>query len=210
MVIGLLAITAIPTVTGVGQAVSAQKKANAANKEKEKFRLTAIVEGDSEDEDYETDFCVLKDGKLQVNVPLDTEFPGYAFCGYYFTYPSEEKHLGLVSTISDDPPMLNWIYVNKDTHAVEYGGRKDTLGHVIGPWGWSEDEKLLTLQGNGECFVAKLERGEEDGGSSSKPRWVVYWDPENEMLDALGADECKPVRLRRRMLLGMDSKYVRD
>ncbi|KAL7807467.1 hypothetical protein V8C26DRAFT_432768 [Trichoderma gracile] len=206
MVIGLLAITAIPTVTGVGQAVSAQKKANAANKEKEKFRLTAIVEEGSEEEDYETDFCVLKDGKLQVNVPLDTEFPGYAFCGYYFTYPSEEKHLGLVSTISDDPPMLNWIYINKDTHAVEYGGRKDTLGHVIGPWGWSEDEKLLTLQGNGECFVAKLERG-EDG---SKPRWLVYWDPENEMLDRLGADECKPVKLRRRMLLGMDSKYVRD
>ena len=73
-------------------------------------------------------------------------------------------------------------------------------------WGWSKDETLLTLQGNGECFVAKLERG-EDG---SKPRWLVYWDPENEMLDNLGADECKPVKLRRRMLLGMDSKYVRD
>lgn len=65
MVIGLLAITAIPTVTGVGQAVSAQKKANAANKEKEKFHLTAVVQdGEEEDDDYETDFCVLKDGKV--------------------------------------------------------------------------------------------------------------------------------------------------
>lgn len=65
MVIGLLAIAAIPTVTGVGQAVSAQKKANAANKEKEKFHLTAVVQdGEEESDDYETDFCVLKDGKV--------------------------------------------------------------------------------------------------------------------------------------------------
>ncbi|KAM6485717.1 hypothetical protein HDV62DRAFT_259002 [Trichoderma sp. SZMC 28011] len=205
MVIGLLAITAIPTVTGVGQAISAQKKANAANKEKEKFRLTAVVEEGDEDEDYETDFCVVKDGKLNVNIPLDTEFPGYAFCGYYFTYPSEEKHLGLVTTISDDPPMLNWMYINKDTHAVEYGGRKDTLGHVIGPWGWSEDESFLTVQGKDECFVAKLER--DDNGRS---RWVVYWDPDSEILATSEVEECKPLRLRRRMLLGMDSKYVRD
>lgn len=207
MVIGLLAITAIPTVTGVGQAVSAQKKANAANKEKEKFHLTAIVQdGEEEDDDYETDFCVLRDGKLLVNIPLDAGFPGYAFCGYYFTYPSEEQHLGLVSTISDDPPMLNWLYINKDTHAVEYGARKDTLGHVIGPWGWSADEQFLTIQGSDDVFVAKLERDE-----SGSQRWVVYWDPESEILATTEVEEeCKPVRLRRAMLLGMQSKYVRD
>jgi hypothetical protein len=83
MVIGLLAITAIPTVTGVGQAVSAQKKANAANKEKEKFHLTAVVQdGEEEDDDYETDFCVLKDGKvctLQRNKQAKTK--GKTFSG---------------------------------------------------------------------------------------------------------------------------------
>lgn len=154
------------------------------------------------------------DNQLLVNIPLDTQFPGYAFCGYYFTYPSEEQHLGLVSTISDDPPMLNWLYINKDTHAVAYGGRKDTLGHVIGPWGWSEDEAFLTVQGNDECFVAKLERNNDDDAAAAaaadRERWAVYWDPDNEMLDTFGVDECKPLRLRRRMLLGMESKYVRD
>lgn len=104
--------------------------------------------------------------------------------------------------------MLNWIYINKDTHAVEYGARKDTLGHVIGPWGWSEDETFLTIQGNDDCFVAKLER--DDSGSGSG-RWVVYWDPENEILATTEVEEeCKPVRLKRAMLLGMQSKYVRD
>lgn len=47
MVIGLLAITAIPTVIGVGQAISAQKQQNAAmSKEQEKFHLQAIMEYD--------------------------------------------------------------------------------------------------------------------------------------------------------------------
>ena len=43
MVIGLLTIAAIPTTIGVGQAVSAQKKQNAAAKEKAKFHLTATL-----------------------------------------------------------------------------------------------------------------------------------------------------------------------
>jgi hypothetical protein len=61
-VIGLLAVAAIPTVTGVGQAISAQKKANAAQKEKVEFQLTTAFYADDAPEDEE--FCVLKDGKV--------------------------------------------------------------------------------------------------------------------------------------------------
>jgi hypothetical protein len=44
MVIGLLAIAAIPTVTGVGNAVSAQKRQNESmSKEQEKFHLTFML-----------------------------------------------------------------------------------------------------------------------------------------------------------------------
>ena len=44
MVIGLLAIAAIPTVTGVGNAVSAQKRQNESmSKEQEKFHLTYML-----------------------------------------------------------------------------------------------------------------------------------------------------------------------
>ena len=62
MVIGLLAIAAIPTVTGVGQAVSAQKRQNAASKEQEKFHLTAMLP--MEGELREAAFIVLVDGKV--------------------------------------------------------------------------------------------------------------------------------------------------
>ena len=60
MVIGLLAIAAIPTTIGVGQAISAQKKANASSKEQEKFNLAAAIptKGGLQD----VGFCVLKDG----------------------------------------------------------------------------------------------------------------------------------------------------
>lgn len=80
--------------------------------------------------------------------------PGHKFNGYYFKYPSEQGYQGLVSTIQDDPPMLNWMYVDKDTGAVRYGSRKDTVGHVFGPWAWSEDEEYLTMDGDDWRFIA--------------------------------------------------------
>lgn len=132
---------------------------------------------------------------------------GHKFCGHYFTYPGEEKHLGLVSTIMDDPPMLNWIFVDKDTGQLRYGGRKDTLEHVIGPWGWSADEHFLVLEEHAGNFVTKRdksERDEETGKRVGGRRWSVYWDPEKKLKGA------QPLRLRRRLLLGVESQYVRQ
>ncbi|KJZ78415.1 hypothetical protein HIM_02453 [Hirsutella minnesotensis 3608] len=225
MVIGLLAIAAIPTVTGVGQAVSAQKKQNAAAKEQEKFHLSVLVSSPDGFRDLGT--VVLRGGRLVVNVNhAENQQPprGHKFCGYHFPYPGPEQHRGLVSTIADDPPMLNWIYVNQETGAVQHGGRKDTLGHVIGPWGWSQDETWLTLEDEPGGFVVKQVQllGEEEGGDSA---WGIFWearlkraqgeDGEDGKEDGDdGDDEEEEVRhqvqLRRRPLLGMESRYVRD
>lgn len=139
----------------------------------------------------------------------DAPVPGHKFCGWHFKYPSEEGHLGLVSTIQEDPPMLNWIYVDKDTHAVKFGGRKDTIGHVIGPWYWTEDERFWTLQGDHTQFVARREDVESAEGRTTT-RWGVYWDPEQALLEELEPDECQPVRLRRKPVMGIESQYVRD
>ncbi|KAF4119574.1 hypothetical protein GMORB2_4704 [Geosmithia morbida] len=200
MVIGLLALTSIPTIIGVGNSVSAQKRENAAlSKEQEKFQLTAMLPTE-EGELREAAFCVLVDGQIYLDFP-QRPVEGQRFCGYYFPYPSEEKHRGLVSFISNDPPALNWIYVDAETHALRYGGRKDTMGHTIGPWGWSEDEHFLDLEDDPAKFVA---RRQDDG------RWAVYWHPtgSNDNGDSYKS-KCQPVRLRRRKLLGMESRYVR-
>ncbi|GKT49540.1 uncharacterized protein ColSpa_09721 [Colletotrichum spaethianum] len=196
MVIGLLAIAAIPTVIGTGQAVSAQKKQNAAAKEQAKFSLTTVLDIDGKEEECP---IVLVDNKLWINHSL-APVPAHKFSGYYFNYPSEEQYRGLVSTISEDPPMLNWIYVDADTRAMRHGGRKDTVGHVIGPWGWTEDEKYLSLRGSGVGFVAVLE---EDG------RWAVYWDPDGRLREGYDEDDCVEISLKRQMALGIESGYVR-
>ncbi|KAK7417598.1 hypothetical protein QQX98_004419 [Neonectria punicea] len=202
MVIGLLAITAIPTVIGVGQAISAQKQQNASlTKEQEKFHLTAVMKRKGKEE--ETGAGVLVNSKLYFDLP-DYPVEGHKFCGYYFKYPSEEGHRGMVSTIAVDPPMLNWIYVNGDTHAVEYGARKDTVGHVIGPWGWTDDDRFLTLEGDHDAFVVVKEEG-DDG------RWAVYWDPEGEIRKRHHrSKKCRAVALRRRLQMGVESRYVKD
>jgi hypothetical protein len=62
MPIGLLVIAGIPTTIGVCEALSAQKKADAAAKEKAKFNLVVSLSLDGRDP---VDcFCVLKDGNV--------------------------------------------------------------------------------------------------------------------------------------------------
>jgi len=62
MVIGLLVIAGIPTTIGVCEALSAQKKANNAAKEKAKFHLTASVSLDGEE--MVECWIVLKEGRV--------------------------------------------------------------------------------------------------------------------------------------------------
>ncbi|KAK3503057.1 hypothetical protein B0T13DRAFT_462534 [Neurospora crassa] len=176
MVIGLLIIAGIPTTIGVCEALSAQKKADGAAKEKAKFQLTAAISLDGGPS--EECFCVLRDGRLWIDHP-DYPMPGHRFMGYYFTYPSEEKHLGMVSTIADDPPMLNWIYCDKDTGMVKHGGRQATIGHTIGPWYWSDDETWLTLEGDTLQFVAVQDEETQ--------RWCVYWDKDRKIRGSSGS-----------------------
>ncbi|KAK3318256.1 hypothetical protein B0H66DRAFT_228955 [Apodospora peruviana] len=217
MVIGLLVIAGIPTTIGVCEALSAQKKANAAAKEKAKFHMTTTVSLDGK-RPVEC-WIVLKDGKLWIDHPA-FPVPGHKFTGYYFMYPSEEQKLGMVSTIADDPPMLNWIFVDKDSHLVRHGGRQETLGgHVIGPWYWTDDEEWLTLEKDNSQFVAvQLENN----------KWAVAWDrngsirnsgedvSSSELGESEEEDEPRrrplkwvPILLRRQMQLGMKSQYVK-
>ena len=86
--------------------------------------------------------------------------------------------MGLVSTISEDPPLLNWVYIDKDTLELKYGNRTQSAPHTVGPWDWTDDQQSVTLEG-WEGFVAV----EENGGV-----WVLCYDRQDDGLGALRGD----------------------
>lgn len=157
--------------------------------------------------------------------------PGHKFNGYYFKYPSEQGYQGLVSTIQDDPPMLNWMYADKDTGMLKYGSRKDTAEHVVGPWGWSEDEQYLTFDEDDWRFIAVEVEVALGGGTrkmwevflsrdrdgSLKPRAErggegdedVEQDDEQPAFDPrMSSYRWAPIKLLRKLQLGVNSHYV--
>ncbi|KAK0211197.1 hypothetical protein DFS33DRAFT_1298124 [Desarmillaria ectypa] len=114
---------------------------------------------------------------------------GHEFSGFYVEYPGKAKPLGLVSTTKNDPPELNWIYTNKDTMALEYGGRSQSLPHITGPWDWIYDEERGTFE-DWEWFGAL----EETEGSC-----VLYYDQDDDRLSSIRGErkvlECSLERI---------------
>ena len=126
----------------------------------------------------------------------------HTFEGFYVQYPDEERPppvpLGLVSTISDDPPMLNWIYVDKATAELRHGNRTQSRAHHVGPWGWiidqdedGEEEEAFRDEdedgGGGGVTMGGEERFvvvEPVGGGAGL--WEVRWDEKDDGLKGVG------------------------
>ena len=133
------------------------------------------------------------------NGPGDDPHP---FTGFYIMYPDDDRdpaQRGLVSTISVDPPVLNWIYCDKDTSELRYGNRTTSLEHVVGPWDWTDDEDHEgVLLEEWEGFVAVEEKPTKDG-----LKWAVYFDRWDDDLNAgkkvAGKDRLQ-ISLERRCL----------
>jgi hypothetical protein len=117
-------------------------------------------------------------------------------------YPDDDRNprqRGLVSTVSVDPPMLNWIYIHKDTLALNYGNRTQSIEHIIGPWDWTEDESGVTLE-DWEGWVAVEEEEREDG-----LKWALYYDRYD---DDLGNG--RKVGGRKRLQCSLERKVLPD
>lgn len=74
----------------------------------------------------------------------------HPFAGYFLPFPDQNwgrMGEGFVSTISDDPPQLNWIYVDQDTYEIKYGNRVEAEPHHVGPWDCTRIDRRVTLEG---------------------------------------------------------------
>jgi hypothetical protein len=178
----------VSVTTGVAQGVKEQKKQNAdaSNQTRMlKFHLDVIV-GDKaryKRGAHLNNFVVtLHDDKLWLEakdlttgLPLDSHH--HPFTGFYIAYPDDARgHTrGLVSTISVDPPMLNWIYVDKHSGEVRYANRSGSIEHHVGDFDWTTDsneDSRVTLDG-WEGFLA-VEESEE--------QWSLYFDWDDDGL----------------------------
>ncbi|KAF2795712.1 hypothetical protein K505DRAFT_323856 [Melanomma pulvis-pyrius CBS 109.77] len=199
-------VIAIPVVTGIAEGVEHQKKQNeeAANETRMvKFNIHVSCDADDEIADeVDSGMLVLRhdrvwivprspDGKqpLPPDPALKLDPPLHAFAGFYIQYPDDARfpaERGLVSTISDDPPMLNWIYVDNATYGLRYGNRSTSITHMVGEWDWTADESCMMLDGwEGFVAVDEWDGEDEDPGTpwgKEGLRWAVYFDKDDNGL----------------------------
>lgn len=215
---------AIGAVTGVAQGVSHQQKANEeaknANPESRmvKFHVDSSVDPSLRSlnpavyDMLDSGTVVVRDDKLWI----EKRDPGtrkpvregsHAFTGFYLQYPDEARVppcRGLVSTISADPPVLNWIYVDKDTRELKYSNRSGSIEHIVGEWDWTDEfvESCLNFDG-WEPFLAVEETGFQD--EEGRPRWALYVD-----LDDDGLQKVSKGRVRGTMEVTLHRRVVTD
>ncbi|KAJ2921851.1 hypothetical protein H1R20_g15251, partial [Candolleomyces eurysporus] len=136
--IPLAAVSTSTSVVGISQGVSAQQRGGAsggggggAEPEKDdprlaKFNLVVECTDSSSSAKHlvHNKIVVLRGNKLYLDA-ADASYrifdDGHPFSGFYLEYPAGNKPLALVSTISRDPPELNWIYADRKGLHLTYG-----------------------------------------------------------------------------------------
>lgn len=213
MALPIVASTGVSVVTGVAQGVSEQKKQNAdaSNQTRMlKFHLDVYLDPSARKSDTKHlhgGIVTLHDDKLWIEqkspiTRLPENVSRHPFTGFYLAYPDDNRPYtrGLVSTISRDPPMLNWIYVDKDTLECKYASRSGSIEHHVGSYDWTTEEaedSCVTLD-EWEGFVA-VDEGDGKG-------WAIYFDMNDNGLKGVkkGRRTCE-VSLMRRILTAQET-----
>lgn len=223
MALPIVSTTAVSVVTGVAQGVSEQKKVNAdaSNQTRMlKFHVDVLVDPKFHSRvqrdgsqsrtrassELHNGILTLRNDKVWIDVksPITRQpenIDHHPFTGFYIAYPDDNRGYtrGLVSTISRDPPVLNWIYVDKDTFEVKYASRSGSIMHHVGDFDWTTEENegsCITLDG-WEGFLAV----EEDGGKG----WALYFDWDDDGLkQKKKGRKAVEIHLQRRVITGQE------
>jgi hypothetical protein len=184
MVLGLIALAGTIPMTATA-VLSLQDKAENTKKDglqnewktercHMKCRSTTRTPDDRK-ELFTRNHIVLRGGKLYVQLSSYTGEPNHPFTGYYLPYP-DSNFEGLVSTISDNPPQLNWIYLDPQSFQFCHGLRVEADKGMSGPWGARvcADGEIRFLWNRWEGFMAV--ETEEPG------LWVLCFDRRDDGL----------------------------
>lgn len=92
------------------------------------------------------------------------------------------------------------MYVDEESHELKYGNRSQSVAHLVGPWDWTKDEKVITLEEK-RGFVAVEEEDEGEGV------WALYFDRDGDELAAVLEEQGRldsafvPVELVRKVVV---------
>jgi hypothetical protein len=119
-------------------------------------------------------FLSINPRKLYIDTGTSSGDPfGHQYAGYYLPYP-DSKHEGIVTTITDLAPIMNWVYVDKETHEVKYGVRVDAQPNFTGPFNCTRQDRRLTFDGwEGWCAVEEY-----------PSIWALYYDCDDDGLSS--------------------------
>lgn len=95
----------------------------------------------------------------------------------------------MVTTISDDPPQLNWVYMDALSCELKYGLRVDAEPNVVGPWTVTPVERRTIFEGWEGFMAVKEECG----------NWAIYFDYNDDGLTGFADGKQKmEIELTRR------------
>ncbi|KAH9864375.1 hypothetical protein J1614_010309 [Plenodomus biglobosus] len=182
----------IATITAPGLLGSQEAIRQSQSKEKrEEHRarrcnlIATCIKSSQSSRDINGRPIVLRNGRLWIDTGTEDGSPlGHPYAGYYLPYP-DSKYEGLVTTITDAAPIMNWVYIDRETHQVRYGVRADAQPNLTGPFDCTRQDRRLTFDGwEGWCAV------EEVPGL-----WALYFDVDDDGLKGKVGREKKVLEL---------------
>ncbi|KAF2471850.1 uncharacterized protein BDR25DRAFT_23662 [Lindgomyces ingoldianus] len=195
----IIAVVAAPGLLGTQEAIR-QSQAKEKREEHRARRCNLIatcVKSSLRSREINGRPIVLKNGKLYIDTGTsDGESFGHPYAGYYLPYP-DEKYEGLVTTITDEAPIMNWVYVDKETYELKYGVRVNAQPNFTGPFDCTRQDRRLTFDGwEGWCAVEEF-----------PTIWSLYFDKDD---DGLRSKVAEGTRVLEVELMRKEKKWVKE
>ncbi|KAF2449103.1 hypothetical protein P171DRAFT_337884, partial [Karstenula rhodostoma CBS 690.94] len=172
----LVALVSAPALLGTQEAIrqSQSKEKREEHRARRCNLIASCVKSSHRSREINGRSIVLRDGKLWIDTGTsDGGAYGHPYAGYYLPYP-DSTHEGLVTTITDVAPIMNWVYIDKATHEAKYGVRLDAQPNLTGPFDCTRQDRRLTFDGwEGWCAVEE-----------APARWALYFDRDDDGLRA--------------------------
>ncbi|KAJ1714594.1 hypothetical protein AFGD_005984 [Aspergillus flavus] len=207
MVIGIAMMSAmVPTIIGLNEATKGARESEDKRRENEKksrFHLVAACDIDADSESrrqevHNASVYLGSDKRLYITKHPTPSMT--AFNGHFFELPdlAQGNLNGLVAISGETPPTLRWVYLDKNTYEMRWGGKQDREGHIGGPFDLTRDGDYLALNDTQRWLALRLEDTEQDATEAVAGVWRLCCDWEENNGESLSIDTPNmPIYLRR-------------